>query len=198
MEAQIVFSQDCIILDACCIINLYASGQMGDILKSISKSVAVAAYVRDEEALRIFGGQAGNETEEYERIDLQPIIDRGLLRVVTPETEAENITFVNFAATLDDGEAITGAIALHRNWAIGTDDRKAISFFTQNMSHLQVISTLELIKYWVDTANPPLETICLALQKVRVRARYEPNLKHKLYLWWQKYKEIESGSQRTS
>jgi len=129
---------------------------------------------------------------------LQPIIDRGLLRVVTPETEAENITFVNFAATLDDGEAITRAIALHRNWAIGTDDRKAISFFTQNMSHLQVISTLELIKYWVDTANPPLETICLALQKVRVRARYEPNLKHKLYLWWQKYKEIESGSQRTS
>ena len=183
MEAKIVFSQDCIILDACCIINLYASGQMGDILKSISKSVAVAAYVRDEEALRIFCGQAGNETEEYERIDLQPFIDRGLLRVVTPETEAENITFVNFAAALDDGEAITGAIALHRNWAIGTDDRKAISFFTQNMSHLQVISTLELIKYWVDIANPPLETICLALQKVRVRARYEPNLKHKLYLW---------------
>jgi hypothetical protein len=111
LEAKIVFSQDCIILDACCIINLYASGQMGDILKSISKSVVVAAYVRDEEALRIFCGQAGNGTEEYERIDLQPFIDCGLLRVVTPETEAENITFVNFAATLDDGEAITGAIA---------------------------------------------------------------------------------------
>lgn len=164
---------------------------MGDILKSIPKSVAVAAYVRYEEALRIYSGLDGDEAEKSEQIDLQPFIDCGLLIVVSPETEAENITFVNFAAALDDGEAITGAIALHRNWSIGSDDRRATSFFTQHTPHLQVISTPELIKYWVDTANPPFETVCIALQKIRVRARYEPNLRHKLYLWWQKYKEIE-------
>lgn len=191
MTTDIVFSQDCIILDACCIINLYASGHIGDILKSISKSVAVAAYVRDEEALRIYTGHDSDEAEKYEQIDLQPFIDCGLLIVVSPETEAENITFVNFAAALDDGEAITGAIALHRNWSICSDDRRATSFFTQNTPHLQVISTPELIKYWVDTTNPPLETVCAALQLIRVRARYEPHLRHKLYLWWQTYKVIE-------
>ncbi len=164
---------------------------MGAILKSISKSVAVAAYVRDEEALRIYSGHEGDESEKDEQIDLQPFIDCGLLIVVSPETEAENITFVNFAAALDDGEAVTGAIALHRNWSIGSDDRRATSFFAQHSPHLQVISTPELIKYWVDTTNPPLEAVCAALQQIRVRARYEPNLRHKLYLWWQNYKGIE-------
>jgi hypothetical protein len=188
LTTDVVFSQDCIILDACCIINLYASGQMGSILKSISKSVAVAAYVRDEEALRIYSGLEGDETQKDEQINLQPFIDSGLLIVVSPETEAENTTFVNFAVTLDDGEAITGAIAFHRNWSIGSDDRKATSFFTQNMPHLQVITTPELIKYWVNTTNPPFEVVRQALQRIRTCARYEPNLRHKLYLWWQKYK----------
>lgn len=188
MTPDVVFSQDCIILDACCIINLYASGEMGNILKCISKSVAVAAYVRNEEALKIYSGFEGDITQKYEQIDLQRFIDWGLLIVVSPETEAENTTFVNFALSLDDGEAITGAIAFHRNWSIGSDDRKATSFFMLNTPHLQVITTPELIKYWVDTANPPFDVVCQALNQIRTRARYEPNLRHKLYLWWQKYK----------
>jgi predicted nucleic acid-binding protein len=187
--SSFVFSQECVILDACCIINLYASGQMGNILKSIPKSVTVAAYVHAKEVMRIHGGPNGDITQKYERIDLQPFINSGLLTIVSPETEAENLAFVNFATALDDGEAITGAIALHRNWSIATDDRKATSFFTQNMPHIQTISTPELIKYWVDTTHPPVEVLCTALQQVRTRARYEPDKRHKLYSWWQKYKE---------
>jgi hypothetical protein len=192
LTTEVVFTQDCIILDACCIINLYASGEMESILKAISKSVAVAAYVRDHEALRILSGVDGAVTQRFEQIDLQPLIDCGLLVVVSPESEAENIAFVNFAVVLDDGEAITGAIALHRNWSIGSDDRKAISFFNQHAPHLQMISTPELVKYWVDIAHPPLETIRLALQKIRLKAKYEPHLRHKLYLWWQKHKDEDS------
>jgi predicted nucleic acid-binding protein len=112
---------------------------MGNILKSIPKSVTVAAYVHAKEAMRIHGGPNGDITQKYERIDLQPFINSRLLTIVSPETEAENLTFVNFATALDDGEAITGAIALHRNWSIATDDRKATSFFTQNMPHIQTI-----------------------------------------------------------
>lgn len=161
---------------------------MENILIAISKSVAVAAYVHDHEALRILSGTDGISIQKYEQINLQPFIDCGLLIVVTPESDAENTTFVNFATALDDGEAITGAMAVHRNWAIASDDRKAASFFNQHVPHLQVISTPELIKHWVDTASPSLEKIRLALQKIRVKARYEPPLRHKLYLWWQKHK----------
>ncbi|HZU67217.1 MAG TPA: hypothetical protein VFA09_08060 [Ktedonobacteraceae bacterium] len=184
-----VFKQDCIILDACCVINLYASGEMESILKAVSKSVAIAAYVRDHEALRIISEVDSATTQKYEQINLQPFIDSGLLIVVTPESEAENTSFVNFAAALDDGEAITCAIAFHRNWSIASDDRKATNFFNQHAPHLQVLSTPELIKYWIDTTNPPGEVIRLALQRIRIKAKYEPPLRHKLYLWWQKLKD---------
>lgn len=186
---ELIFFQDCVILDACCIINLYASGQMGNILRSISKSVAVVAYVRNEEAQKIYAGDGTNAIQKYELIDLQPFIDSGLLIVVSPDTEAEDITFVNFAAALGgDGFSITGAIALHRNWSIGSDDRKAISFFAQHIPQVQLITTPELLKYWVDTANPPLDAVRIALQKIRTKARYEPHSKHKLYDWWQTHR----------
>src|SRR5579872_2705988 len=103
-----MFSQDCLILDAYCIINLYASGVMDAILRSIATSIAVAAYVRDKEALTIACESPGNMASQRETIDLQPLIAGGLLRVVSPETEEELSTLVNFAVHLDDGEAITG------------------------------------------------------------------------------------------
>jgi len=164
---------------------------MGNILRSISKSVAVAAYVHQQEALSIrsYSEVDSDITQRHEQIDLQSFIDCGLLTIVSPETEAEKDTFVSFAAALtDNGEAITGAIAFHRNWSIGCDDRRAIKFFAENVPQRQVITTPELIKYWVDTANPALDVVRIALQKIRIQARYEPSIKHHLYFWWQMYK----------
>ncbi len=186
---ELVFSQDCVILDACCIINLYASGVMGAILRSITSSIAVAAYVRDHETLTIACESPGNRLSQRESIDLQQFIDEGLLRVVSPETHEELVTVVNFAAHLDDGEAITGAIAFHRNWSIATDDGKALRFFRQYTPNVQVITTPELIKHWVDTYHPPQENVSAALRTIRIRARYEPHRTHTLYDWWQKCKQ---------
>lgn len=184
--ADFGFSHEYIILDACCIMNLYASRKMGEILETIPKSVAIAAYIHKEEALWIYGGPDDNVTQEKERIDLQPLIEKKLLTVVSPETEAEQNTFVAFATILgDDGESITGAIALHRNWAIATDDKKATRFFQREAPHLQIISTLELLKFWVDTVKPAPEIVSATLQVVQQRANYKPGDKHPLYEWWQ-------------
>jgi hypothetical protein len=186
----LVFLHKCIILDACCVINLYASRHFSNILEAIPTSVAIAIYVREKEALRVYGNPLEHATQRREeQIDLQPYIDRSLLLLVSPESEAENVTYVNFAASVDNGEAITGAIAVHRNWAIGSDDRRAVSFFAKAAPHLQVLSTLELMKHWVDTANLPTDVIHAALRNVCTRARYEPHSKHPLYLWWRAYME---------
>ena len=79
----ITFAHDCIILDASCIISLYASGQMEGILQSIQKSVAVAAFVFNREALWIYGGPDEDVKQTKEKIELQPFVDAGLLKVVT-------------------------------------------------------------------------------------------------------------------
>jgi len=185
---KLVFLQDCVILDACCIINLYASGRMGDILRSLASSAAVAAYVRDEETIRIYSGSS-EQAKKYEMINLEPFIACNLLTIVSPESRAENNTFVRFAATLGNGEAVTGAIALHRNWSICSDDRKAVAFFARNTPHLQLISTLELVKHWVDTSDVSFAIVHEALHNMRIQARYAPIANHKLYGWWKRYNE---------
>ncbi len=183
MIPSITFAHSCVILDACCIINLYASGRIREILEAIPTSVSIAAYVREQEALFV-GSSDGSGGKE--RIDLQLLIDQGLLRSVQPETEEENILFVNFAAELgDDGEAITGAIAVQRNWAIGTDDRGAIRFFQRAAPRFQIISSLELIKYWADTIELPATEVGAVLRNVRICGRYQPHSTHVLYAWWQ-------------
>jgi hypothetical protein len=166
------------------VINLYATGRMGDILATLPEQVAVAAFVYEEEALHIGADPSDPNLSEEELIDLQPFVEHGLLLVVSPKSDEENQTYISFAATLDDGEAITGAIALHRNWAIGSDDGGATRFFSRHTPPLHVITTPEIIQYWVDAITLPPDQIRAVLQRVRVRARYMPATKHPLYNWW--------------
>ena len=182
--SSLIFNHDHIILDACCVINLYASSYIESILSSIPIHVIVADYVKNEEVLNILAGPEEDVDSKKEPVDLQPLIDRGLIKVVSPDNETESEAFVYFASEIDDGEAITGAIAYHRNWAIGTDDKKATDLFWREAPQNQIISTPELLKYWTDSNNPSTEEISKALQNIHIRARYFPDENHPLYDWW--------------
>lgn len=172
----IVFPYRHIILDACSVINLHASGKMDEILKSLQANVFLADYVYSQELVK-----------SDKQIYLQSLVDSELLHLVSLNSENEENMFVNLAAYIDDGEAITSAIAVGRNWAIGTDDKSAVSFFRRQKLGLQVASTLELIKHWVDTASLSTDMINSVLDKVRREGVYEPGQSHPFYTWWQTY-----------
>lgn len=156
---------------------------MGDILASIPPSVTVAAYVQHHEARAVY---TANGSGAQEAIDLEPYINQGLLRIVELETATEFSNYINFAASLgDDGEAITGAIAADRNWAIGTDDGAATKFFRRHCPQLQIISSLEILKNWAETAQVGIGEIGHALRLVKIRGKYQPSTRHPLYEWWQ-------------
>ena len=167
----IVFSHDCTILDACCVINIHESGSIGDILSAVAGRIAIARFVLQQ---------------EVRGVNLQPVVKSGLL-TVADYTDEEAITALVFATDprMDDGEAVTGAIAKHRNWAIATDDAKAISFFTERTAQLQLLSTPELMKHWADSAAPSPEKVRNALQNVENRGDYKPHVGHRLHGWWQ-------------
>lgn len=179
---------DCLILDACCTINLYASGQMDNILKALSVQCTIASYVHKKEALKIYDRTKDKTTQGKVYIDLQPLINSGLLIVASLEGEDESRDVINFVYSgLDDGEAITGAIARHRNWGIGTDDKAAISFFEREMPHVQVFTTPELVQLWVETTHPAFEVVASSLNDIQLRAKYTPSPKHPLHHWWMSY-----------
>ena len=172
-----------IVLDACCILNFCASGHFIAILKSIPAEVVVTQVVREKELITL---QRLKNEENDSVIQFATAITQGLLSVVDFESELEEETFVNYAFELgDDGESATCAIALHRGWAIATDDKKAISFSQKEAPHLQVLSTLEIIKNWSEQTNLTSTELCNILGAIRTKGRYTPHRNHPLLNWWE-------------
>ncbi|MGM3305077.1 hypothetical protein ACSQ6I_03675 [Anabaena sp. WFMT] len=134
-----------VLLDACCVLNLCATGQFLAILKSLPAEIVVTTVVQERELNTL---QRLQEEENYAVLEFEEAIQQGLLKVVAFESEEEEESFVNYAVDLDDGESATCAIAVHRKWAIATDDRKAISFIQKEAPYLQILSTPEIIKHW--------------------------------------------------
>jgi predicted nucleic acid-binding protein len=165
-------SHEAVILDACCLITLSCTGRIEEILRCLPTPVMVADYVYSQEVLKF---------------DLSKLLSTGLLATAKADTEAEQIMVVAFALDLDDGEAMTGALAAHSNWAIATDDKKALAIFNKALPNIQLISTLSMIKYWAETTGASDDEIRVALEDLHRFAPYEPKSSHPLYHWWRRY-----------
>jgi predicted nucleic acid-binding protein len=170
-----------IILDACCILNFCASGQFLAILKSLPAEIIVTTVVQERELTTL---QKLQEEENDAVLEFETAITQGLLKVVDFASEEEEESFVNYAADLDDGEAATFAIAVHRKWAVATDDNKAIKFMQKNFSHLQILSIPEIIKYWSEQERIDFSVLSKVLNTIRIKGRYIPPKNHPLRNWW--------------
>ncbi|OCQ98770.1 hypothetical protein BCD64_22195 [Nostoc sp. MBR 210] len=172
-----------LLLDACCVLNFCASGQFLAILKSIPAQVAVTTVVQERELKTL---QRLKDEENEGAIQFETAITQSLLTVVDFESEEEVESFVNYAAILrDDGESATCAIAIHRGWAIATDDKQAIKFFQQSAPYIQVLSTPDVIKHWSEEADVDLSLLRDALNAIQVKGRYFPDRTHPLRSWWE-------------
>jgi predicted nucleic acid-binding protein len=172
-----------VILDACCALNFSASGYFVQILQSLPAQVVVTQVVKDREllSLRRLTDELYEDANQFEAA-----IDHGLLLVEDFANDREAERFVNYASVLgDDGESATCAIAFHREWAIATDDRQAISFFQREASHLQILSSLEIIKHWSEVSNIASAELRSVLSNIRTRGCYIPHKNHPLLSWWQ-------------
>ena len=172
-----------VVLDACCVLNFCASGHFIAILKSIPAQVVVTEVVREKELITL---QRLKDEENEGAVQFETAIAQGLLSVVDFESESEEETFVNYAFELgDDGESATCAIAIHRGWAIAADDKKAVSFSQKEAPHLQVLSTLEIIRSWSEGENFTLIELRTMLKSIRTKGRYMPHRNHHLLDWWE-------------
>lgn len=167
-------TQSHLILDACCILNLCASGEFLRILKSLPAEIVVTTIVQEQELITL---------QHFP--DFELAIQQGLLKVVDFASEEEKESFVNYTAIVDDGEAATFAIAVHRNWAIATDDKKAIAFIKQESPNIQIFSTSEIIKHWSDSENINNSVLKTVLNDIRINGHYVPPKNDLLRNWWQ-------------
>ena len=169
------------IIDACCLINLYATGTEDSILQACG-GFWVPAHVQNE-ALRIRRFDEDDPTRLVPQdIDLGDAISAGLIQTCQLEGQDEVDAFVRFAMELDDGEASCLAIAMLRGWTVATDDRKARRIASKN--GIALIGTPELIQRWVDATSPSQATVSDVLKKIELFAKFRPRRSDPLHGWW--------------
>ncbi len=169
------------IIDACCLINLYATGTEDSIFLACG-GLWVPTQVQNE-ALRIRRFDEDDPTRFVSQdIDLSDAIAAGLIQTCQLEGQDEVDAFVRFAMELDDGEASCLATAMSRGWIVATDDRKARRIASEN--GIALISTPELIQRWVDARSPSKATVADVLKKIELFAKFRPRRSDPLYGWW--------------
>lgn len=171
------------LLDACAVINFYATRHMDRVLATMPGTVAIADVVPRESQFVRAGTEGDDEdSDERERVELQPFVATGLLTVIASDDENELLTFLDFSLQVDDGEAKTAAIAFHRQATVITDDRKAIRLLTGH--DVVVESTLEILKSCCDQVTASESYVREILTNLQTRARYEPGRGHPYRAWW--------------
>lgn len=171
------------VIDACCLIDLLASGHVEAILQASGFNwhlpIAVQGevqYIRQHDP-----AQPGQFLEVP--ADLSLLISCGVLQLCEPTGQSEQDLFVHYAAIFrSDGEAMCIALAEQRGWVIATDDRKAIR--VAQRAGLTVVSCPELVKRWADATKPDKPTLCKALQDIQVLAQFRPDPAMPEYAWW--------------
>lgn len=159
---------------------------MGDILEVCPIRFAVCSYVSEREARYVFDGVDFDGQKLITPINLAPLIANGKVELVQPDMRVLANRVVVFAHQgIQNGEAITGALADQNGWAIGSDDIRAREQFSSLVPHLQVISTYELLKRWAEEIGASDATIGVAIRKIAERGRFEPSERLPLFEWAQ-------------
>lgn len=175
--------QSHIVLDTCCILNFYASGKFLEILEAMPAQVVITEVVRLQELKTL---QYLEDDVNKGAIYFEKAIADGLILIIDFESELEEETFINYASEIgDDGESATFAVAFHREWSVATDDKRAISFLRKEAPHIQIISSLDAIKYWSDKSNLDIIELKAVLNSIRVKGKYKPHKNHPLIDWWE-------------
>lgn len=171
---------DEVVIDACCLINLYAVGHSRVGLLLHGRTWYVPSVVI-RESLYIHQPQPDGTTLKI-AIEMQSLIDEGSIHSCDAVEEDELDLFIDFASKIDDGEAMALAIAKSRGWTVATDDRKAMRMAAEHS--ISVLTTPDLMKSWADAFHPSLQELRQSLEQIEKLATFSPSSRHPLHKWW--------------
>ena len=171
------------LIDACCLIDLLASGQMEAILQATGCAWHLPDAVKAEVQFVRRHNPARPGSFLNAPVDLSPQLKSGLLMACQPADPKEQTLFVQYAAQFrSDGEAMCLAIAQSRCWVVATDDRKAI--LVAEKGGLTVMSCPQLVKTWVDATQPDTALVVQVLTDIQTLAQFRPNSTMPESDWW--------------
>lgn len=173
------------VIDACCLIDLLASGQAEPILRATGFTWHLPSAVESE--VRYLRQYDPGQPSQLVTVaaDLSGLVAAGVLTRCDAENEEERARFIHFAAHFrSDGEAMCLALAERRAWTVATDDRKAIR--VARRAGLVVVSCPELVKGWADATRADQSALKKVLEDIQLLAQFKPNPSMPACQWWLK------------
>lgn len=184
-----------LLLDASCVISLYASSQMEPILRAYPAQIGVVDVVRTGEILDVWDGSDENVHQHKSTVNLLSFIAAGVL-VEAPFENIDVKMVLNLAAHgLNNGECATMAVAYRLGWGLGIDNVSAWRRIAALLPQVSLVSTSQLLKHWADTQHITLKDVCTALQSMRRRGGYRFQKHDPLGDWLQ---QLIDGSHKTT
>ncbi len=166
--------------DASVLLNLLATGRFEAIATAITRQFAICTSVQAEvKSLR------DPDTGEMVPVDIEPFFQSGVLLLLELEGEQEEALYVEQAAVVDDGEAMSLAIASVRSLEVAIDDRKARRLAGEKFPELCLWTTPEILKLWAEQSECSSAILCATILRIEAAARYFPPQAHPLAVWWQ-------------
>jgi predicted nucleic acid-binding protein len=168
-----------VLLDSSVLINILASKHVEEVLNTLTAGAGVCTAVVSE-ALYLLGERPADPRT---KVSLRPLIERGLLNEHAVQTEEERTLYVDLAADLDDGEAMTLAIAYERRIITAADDKKARRIAKARFGNdLCLLGTADIMNGW---AHGQDETkVRDVLRRIEVVAQFRPPNDDPLLRWW--------------
>jgi len=168
-----------LISDTSVLLNLLAAECLESLSLETDFQFTICTAVRDEtKTLR------NATTGEAEPVDITPLVQSGLLTVLDVQTDEEANLYVDQAAHVDDGEAMSIALACCRSMDLAMDDRQAGNHARRLFPGIKIWTTPEILKTWSDTGRLPAPKLAVIIDLMEKRARYHPALNHPLAEWW--------------
>lgn len=171
------------IIDACSLLNLLATRREADFLEAIHVRLLVAPEVRAE-AVCLHGppSEAGDPTREL--VDLLPLESAGLIHVVRIG-DATADAFIAAAEELADNDAASVALAATLRVPLITDDGKERRICSRLFPHVELVSTLALVRQATETLGLSREAMRVLLRGLRLRGNFEPPRSdlHREWFW---------------
>lgn len=170
-----------VLVDTCVLINLIASGHIEDVINESEEQFMICSAV---EAESIFLRQADLESLA-EEVQIKALVESGRLHVCSPANEEEESLYVDYASHLDDGEAMSLALAQSGGFVLATDDKKARRLFLEAVNDpARLTSTAAILRRWAERQSVSRATLRTVLTEIGTRARFFPSTGDPDYAWW--------------
>lgn len=178
-------SGELVYLDAGVLVNLCATKRADEILREGPYQYAIVGEMREEpltywaEALEPLA-----EPPQSERLPFDRLIQNNALALHPFSFEQCGETFIDFAVTFRDVQAMMLALAVTNHAAIATDDRYIRRELRRFVPTIPVLSTLSLLHAWQGKLHISDQDMQLLMQLIAKRAFFIPVEDDPLAPWW--------------